>query len=127
MRAALGKRQTLFVVAVLAVAAGAAVYANSPDKRSSKVASSGDTEVSSQSKRPARFIPTDDQYRSLVIAPCQQKAFRSEITTEGKIAINDDRATAIFPPYSGRVTRVMVKAGDTVQQRQPLFYIEAAD
>jgi cobalt-zinc-cadmium efflux system membrane fusion protein len=127
VRAALGKRQTLGVVAVLGVAAGAAVYANSPDKHSSKVSVGMDTEVSSQSKRPARFIPTDLQYKSLGVEPCKQMAFRSEIVTEGKIAINEDRSTSIFPPYAGRVTRVMAKAGDTVEQRQPLFYIEAAD
>lgn len=129
MRAAVGKRQTLIVVAVLAVAAGAAVYANSPDNKqhTAKATVGADTEVSSQSKRPARFVPTEAQLRALQIEPCKQMAFRSEIVTEGKIAINDDRSTAIFPPYAGRVTRVMVKAGDTVQQRQPLFYIEAAD
>lgn len=127
LRAALGKRQTLVVVAVLAVAAGAAVYANVPEKHNAKVAIATDTEVSSQSRRPARFVPTEAQLRALTITPCTQMAFRSEITTEGKIAINDDRSTSIFPPYAGRVTRVMAKAGDTVQQRQPLFYIEAAD
>ena len=51
MRAALGKRQTLAVVAVLAVAAGAAVYASSPDKRNSKATVGSDTEVSSRSER----------------------------------------------------------------------------
>jgi membrane fusion protein, heavy metal efflux system len=127
LRAAARKRQTLIVVAVLAVAAGAVVYASSPDKHSSKVAVGTDTEVSSQAKRPARFVPTSAQWASLGIEPVKQMAFRSEITTEGKISINEDRSTAIFPPYAGRVTRVMVKAGDAVQQRQPLFYIEAAD
>ena len=53
--------------------------------------------------------------------------FRSEHMTEGKISINEDRATPIFPPYAGRVTRLMAKPGDFVQQGQPLFYIEAAD
>ncbi len=77
MRAAVGKRQTLIVVAVLAVAAGAAVYANSPDKPTAKVTVGADTEVSSQSKRPARFVPTEAQLRALQIAPCQQMAFRS--------------------------------------------------
>ena len=109
------------------MAAGAAVYASSPDKRNSKATVGSDTEVSSQSKRPARFVPTAAQWASLGIEPAKQIAFRSEITTEGKIAVNEDRSTAIFPPYVGRVTRVLAKAGDEVQQRQPLFYIEASD
>jgi cobalt-zinc-cadmium efflux system membrane fusion protein len=127
LRAALGKRQTVVVVAVLAVAASAAVYASGSNKRSPKNTVGADTEVSSQSKRPARLVPTSAQWASLGIEPCKQMAFRSEITTEGKISINEDRSTPIFPPYAGRVTRVMVKAGETVQQGQPLFYIEAAD
>jgi cobalt-zinc-cadmium efflux system membrane fusion protein len=127
LRAALGKRQTVVVVAVLAVAAGAGVYASGSDKRNSKTTVGADTEVSSQSKRPARFVPTAAQWASLGIEPCKQMAFRSEITTEGKIGVNEDRSTSIFPPYVGRVTRVLVKAGDDVQQRQPLFYIEATD
>lgn len=127
LRTALGKRQTLVVVAVVAVAAGAAVYASVPDKRSSKATVGADTEVSSQSKRPARFVPTQAQWASLGIEPCKQMAFRSEITTEGKISINEDHSTPIFPPYAGRVTRVLAKAGETVKQGQPLFFIEAAD
>ena len=95
---ALGKRSTLVVVAVLAVAAGAAVYASSPDKRNSKSAAGADTEVSSQSKRLARFVPTAAQWAALGVEPCKQMAFRSEITTEGKISVNEDRSTAIFPP-----------------------------
>ncbi len=128
VRTALGKRQTLVVVAVLAVAAGAAVYAGGSDKRSAKVTVGADTEVSSQSiKRTARFVPTQAQWATLGIEPCKQMAFRSEITTEGKISINEDRSTPIYPPYAGRVTRVMAKAGEMVQQGQPLFYIEASD
>ena len=55
------------------------------------------------------------------------RVFRSEHVTEGKISINEDRATPIFPPYAGRVTRLMAKPGDMVERGQPLFFIEAAD
>ena len=44
----------------------------------------------------------------------QQKVFRSEQVTEGKIAIDEDRATPIFSPYAGRVTKLFVKPGDIV-------------
>ena len=59
--------------------------------------------------------------------PVKTMTFRSEHVTEGKISINEDKATPIFPPYAGRVTRLMAKPGDTVERGQPLFYIEAAD
>jgi len=116
----------MIVAAVVAVAV-VAVVLTTRDKPSPKIAVGADTEVSSQAKRPARYVPTQAQWQSLGIEPCKQMAFRSEYTTEGKIAINEDRATPIYPPYAGRVTRVMVKAGELVQQGQPLFYIEAAD
>ncbi|MBX9842902.1 MAG: efflux RND transporter periplasmic adaptor subunit [Xanthobacteraceae bacterium] len=93
----------------------------------SKVAVNGDPEVSSQARRPARFVPTPAQWASLGIEPCKQIAFRSDHTTEGKISINEEHSTAIYPPYAGRVTRVLAKAGDIVQQGQPLFFIEASD
>ena len=53
--------------------------------------------------------------------------FRSEISTEGKIAIDEDRATRIYSQYAGRITRLAVGSGDAVQKGQLLFVIEAAD
>ena len=126
LRVFLGSRQGLIVTAVVAVAAVSVVLINQ-DKAKPKLAVGTDTEVSSQAKRPARFVPTPAQWASLGIEPSKQMAFRSEYTTEGKISINEDRSTPIYPPYAGRVTRVLVKAGERVQQGQPLFYIEAAD
>ena len=126
LRAFLGSRQGLIVTAVVAVAAVTVVLMNQ-DNAKPKLTVGTDTEVSSQAKRPARFVPTPAQWASLGIEPCKQMAFRSEYTTEGKISINEDRSTPIYPPYVGRVTRVLVKAGERVQQGQPLFYIEAAE
>lgn len=73
------------------------------------------------------FVPTPGQWASLTIASVKQHTFRSEHVTEGKIAIDDDRSTPIFSPYSGRVTKLLVRPGDTVERGQPLFVIEAAD
>jgi cobalt-zinc-cadmium efflux system membrane fusion protein len=84
-------------------------------------------EVSSQSKRPARFTPSDAQWASLTVEPVQALAFRAEHVTEGKIAVDEDRATPVFSPYAGRVTKLLAKPGDTVAAGQPLFTVEAAD
>jgi cobalt-zinc-cadmium efflux system membrane fusion protein len=97
------------------------------DGRGTKVVTNPVTELSSQAKRPARFVPTSAQWASLGIEPVKPMVFRSEHVTEGKISINEDRATPIYPPYAGRVTRLMAKAGEAVEQGQPLFFIEAAD
>src|SRR6202011_3457073 len=87
-----------------------------------------DTAVSSQAKRPrGLFFPTTAQWATLTVEPVQQKVFRSEHVTEGKIAVDEDRSTPIFSPYAGRVTKLFVKPGDTVTIGQPLFTVEATD
>jgi cobalt-zinc-cadmium efflux system membrane fusion protein len=113
-------------VAILAAAAGAYLFL-SPEPNPSKTTASSDTEVSSQARRLSRFAPTPAQWASLGMEPVKAMTFRSEHITEGKISINEDKATPIFPPYAGRVTRLMAKPGDTVTRGQPLFFIEAAD
>ena len=126
-RAGLRHTRAMIVAAVLAVAA-VVIVVMTQDGRPSKVSPiSTDTEVSSQAKRTARFVPTPAQWASLGMEPVKAMTFRSEHMTEGKISINEDRATPIFPPYAGRVTRLMAKPGDMVARGQPLFYIEAAD
>jgi cobalt-zinc-cadmium efflux system membrane fusion protein len=126
-RAGLRHTHAMIVVAVMAVVA-VVIVVMTQDGRPSKVSPiSTDTEVSSQAKRTARFVPTPAQWASLGMEPVKAMTFRSEHMTEGKISINEDRATPIFPPYAGRVTRLMAKPGDMVERGQPLFYIEAAD
>jgi membrane fusion protein, heavy metal efflux system len=85
-------------------------------------------ESSSQS-RPARgvFRPTAAQWAALTIAPVEERSFRAELSTDGKIAVNEDRATPIFSPYSGRVTRLAAKPGDNIMVGQLLFALEATD
>jgi cobalt-zinc-cadmium efflux system membrane fusion protein len=86
------------------------------------------TDVSSQSKRPSgRYQPTTVEWASLVIEPAELRSFRIEKTTEGKIAVDEDRSTPIFSPYSGRVTKLMVKPGEIIERGQPMFTIEATD
>ena len=126
MRTAQRHTHAIVVVAVLSVAA-VVIVMMTQDERAPKVVSTAGTEVSSQSKRVSRFQPTPQQWDSLGFEPVKPMVFRSEHVTEGKISINEDRATPIFPPYAGRVTRLMAKPGDTVEKGQPLFYIEAAD
>jgi membrane fusion protein, heavy metal efflux system len=57
----------------------------------------------------------------------QQRVFRSEHVTEGKIAVDEDRSTPIFSPYAGRVLKLFVKPGDTVTVGQPLFTVQATE
>jgi cobalt-zinc-cadmium efflux system membrane fusion protein len=88
----------------------------------------GETETSSQGRREgAAFYPTQKQWTSLTIAPVTEEVFRTEHLTEGKIAVDEDRSTLVFSPYSGRVIKLLAKPGDTVKAGQPLFIVEAPD
>jgi len=88
----------------------------------------GNSEVSSQSRKGLqRYTPTPAEWASLTIEPATERLFRAETITEGKIAVDEDRSTPVFSPYAGRVTKLLVRPGDSVTQGQPLFVIEAAD
>ena len=73
------------------------------------------------------FVPTAQQWATLTVEPVQQRAFLPELVTEGKIAVDEDSSTPIFSPYAGRVTKLLVKPGNTVARGQPLFVVEATD
>lgn len=73
------------------------------------------------------FVPSDAQLAAFTIQPAAQHLFQIEHTTEGKITVDEDRATPVFTPYSGRVIRLLAKQGEMVQKGQVLFTIEATD
>lgn len=120
----LARRRPAVLIAVLALAA-AGVYGfvqfNGSEPKHS--------EVSSQSRKGGqqRYKLSPAEWASLTIQPVTTRGFRAEHITEGKIAIDEDRSTPVFSPYAGRVTRLLVRPGDTVAKGQPLFVIEAAD
>lgn len=88
----------------------------------------GNPEIPTQGRRDgATYYPTPKQWTSLTIAPVDEVVFRTEHLTEGKIAVDEDRSTLVFSPYSGRVTRLLAKPGETVKAGQPLFTVEAPD
>jgi cobalt-zinc-cadmium efflux system membrane fusion protein len=120
---ALSKRRLALIVALLALGSAAVYfYANIGG------AKSGHSEVSSQSRKgQQRYTPSPTEWAGLTLQPVVERAFRAEHVTEGKIAIDEDRSTPVFSPYTGRVTKLLARPGDPVTQGQPLFVIEATD
>jgi membrane fusion protein, heavy metal efflux system len=120
-RALSGRTQAAIVIAFVMIV-GAAIWL-----AQSHHATGNDTVISSQSKVAGFFYPSTQQWATLTVEPVQQRVFRAELTTEGKIAVDEDRSTPIFSPYAGRVTKLLVKPGDVVERGQPLFTVEATD
>lgn len=120
--AATSGRTLLVGAACLVFAIGATAYAVHENGKHLP------TDISSQSKRTSgRYQPTQAEWASLVIETVELRSFRLEHSTEGKIAVDEDRSTPIFSPYSGRVSKLAVKLGEVVERGQPLLTIEATD
>jgi membrane fusion protein, heavy metal efflux system len=73
------------------------------------------------------FRPTDRQWATLKIQTVRDQVFQPAAETDGRIALDDDLVTPVFSPYSGRVSRLMARAGDTIQPGDPLFAINATE
>jgi cobalt-zinc-cadmium efflux system membrane fusion protein len=76
---------------------------------------------------PGTFQATTEQWGALGFATVQVVDFQPSDLTEGKIAADETRTTAVFSPYTGRVTRVLAQIGDHVRTGQPLFAVDAAE
>src|SRR5271169_6230477 len=76
---------------------------------------------------PGTFRASPQQMKTLTVERVQTHGFVSEELTEGKIAVNGDRTTPVYSPYSGRVTRVIAGLGDTVKAGAPLATLEASE
>ncbi len=73
------------------------------------------------------FRLSDAEMRALRIEPMHRREFRAERVAEGRITLNEDRATPVFSPYNGRVVRALARMGDQVQAGDTLLEIETTD
>ena len=73
------------------------------------------------------FKPTEEQWAGFKTASVGLAAFSAAEVTDGRIAIDDDLSVPVYSPYTGRVTKVFVKAGDVVKAGAPLMAIQAAE
>jgi cobalt-zinc-cadmium efflux system membrane fusion protein len=123
---ALPARVQVLIVVILVFAVGAGIWV--AKSRTNSEARDPDIAGSNASKKVVGvFYPTPAQWATLTVEPVQQRVFRSEHVTEGKIAVDEDRSTPIFSPYAGRVLKLFVKPGDTVKVGDALFTVQAAD
>src|SRR5262249_4486775 len=118
--------QALILFIVLSVGVGAFVLLSKPRSES---AGNSAAQTAKPTQRPAgnTFTPTPAQWASLTIEAVEERPFRSEIVTDGKISINEDTSTPVFSPYSGIVKRLAVNPGDVIKPGQLVFSLEATD
>ena len=71
------------------------------------------------------FILTPDQLSAITVVPVEQRIFSEEITTEGKIGVDEYQATPVFSPYPGRVITIYARTGEQVKKGDRLFSLQA--
>jgi cobalt-zinc-cadmium efflux system membrane fusion protein len=109
------------IAAVVVLSAVALVYFGG------KLFGKHEVPVVEASSPPGTFRATPQQMKTLTIDTVGVHGFVSQELTEGKIAVNGDRTTPLYSPYSGRVTRVIAGLGDTVKAGAPLATVEASE
>jgi membrane fusion protein, heavy metal efflux system len=68
-----------------------------------------------------------DQMHQLNVVPVASYPFRVQKQAIGQIAFNEDASTVVTTPFSGRVTRVLVKIGEQVKKGDALFEIDSPE
>ena len=67
------------------------------------------------------------QLRSVSMEAVEARRFRPQKFAIGQLAFNEDTSTVVFPPFAGRVTKVLGKIGDEVDANTPLFEIDSPE
>jgi cobalt-zinc-cadmium efflux system membrane fusion protein len=78
---------------------------------------------------PGEIWLTADQVRGarLEIAPAAPRDLAQRLMTAGRVAFDEGKIAHVFPPVSGRVTRVLAALGQRVRKGEPLAVIESPD
>ena len=70
---------------------------------------------------------TEAQMHQIKLGKVEQRSFQDERLAVGQIALNEDATTPIYPPYPGRVARLLARSGDVVKRGEVLFEIDSPD
>jgi cobalt-zinc-cadmium efflux system membrane fusion protein len=73
------------------------------------------------------FKPTPQQLKALTVEPVAVHRFATVEIADARVAVNADRTTPVYAPYSGRVVSVVAAFGDFVREGAPLATIEAEE
>ena len=76
---------------------------------------------------PDSFRPTAQQLKTFTIEQVSSRPFASVEVADGRIAVDADRATPVYSPFSGRIAALHAALGDAVAAGAPLATIEAGE
>jgi cobalt-zinc-cadmium efflux system membrane fusion protein len=79
------------------------------------------------SATPDTFRPTPQQLKTLTIEPVGTHLFTTIEVADGRIAVNANRTTPVYAPYSGRVVAIVAGPGDRIAEGATLATIEASE
>src|SRR5262249_4734675 len=80
---------------------------------------------SDKSTATVRVRPS--QLTQLKIVKTELATFATNRPAIGQIAFNEDASTVIVSPFSGRVTKLIARIGDTIERGSPLFEIDSPE
>jgi membrane fusion protein, heavy metal efflux system len=85
-----------------------------------------DAQVKAQLKTD-RVALSNQQMSQISITTVESNLFATLKPGVGQIAFNEDNTSVVLAPFSGRVTRIIAKAGDDVKRGDPLFELESPE
>jgi cobalt-zinc-cadmium efflux system membrane fusion protein len=83
--------------------------------------------AAAQSSKDDIIRVTDDQMHQLGVVKVEPRPFRLEKFAVGQIAYNEDMSTTVMAPFAGRVTRLIARLGERVQQGAPLLEVDSSE
>ncbi len=96
--------------------------------RTEAPAASQTSETRAQTQNLVRLAPDSPQLKQIQVQPVQlAEVPTDEVVAPARIAPNPNRVSRVLPQVQGRVTKVMVRLGDTVEQGQPVVELESPD
>ncbi len=72
---------------------------------------------------PGAFRPSPAQWTNLTLVTVGATDFAQAVVADGTVATNDTQTTPVLSPFSGRIVRVFVQAGERVRSGAPLFSV----
>lgn len=114
------KKKTIAIAAAVAVCAllgSGVIYLGSHGSQATETVQESVTGKTSRDM--VRVAP--NQLAALQVGPGEPHVFSNLRHTLGEIDFNQDHTARVYSGYQGRVSKVLVKAGDDVKAGQPLF------